>query len=475
MTASIRFLIGLSLVALLHGKIVAGEPAGKPNIVFIVLDDLGWKDVGYHGSEIKTPNIDSLAGSGAKLEQFYVTPLCTPTRACLMTGRYPIRQGLQTLVIFPWAKYGMPLEERTMPQALKESGYSTNMVGKWHLGHFDKSYLPLQRGFDHHYGFYNGALMYYSHDIDGGLDWHRDGKPVREKGYATDLLGAEAVRTINTHDPKNPLFLYVAFNAPHTPLQAPEEYIAKYAHIKDESRRKFAAMVDCADKQIGDIIAALEARKLRDNTIIVFHSDNGGVETGGGSNGELRAGKGTLYEGGIRVPCCVSWPGRIKSGTTINTPVHVADWYPTLLTRAGADLIQPLKTDGVDVWPVLAEGKALPERDLLLNISTRSAGVLSGDWKLVVNGSIIGEEMAVLGPNRKRYAKPADQEKADRVELFKLSEDLSERNNLAAKHPKKVEELQALLKKYRDEAIPAKSQPKPDDFKAPAIWGNETE
>jgi arylsulfatase A-like enzyme len=467
----ILFVLGMLLSS--FRELSAAEPPAAPNIVFILADDLGWKDVGYHGSEIKTPNIDGLAAIGAKLEQFYVTPLCSPTRACLLTGRYPMRQGLQTLVIFPWAQYGLPLEERTLPQALKQCGYETSMLGKWHLGHFKKAYLPLQRGFDHHYGLYNGAMQYFTHNIDGGLDWHRDGKPVREEGYATELLGAEAVKVISNHDVTKPLFLYVAFNAPHAPLQVPEAYLKKYENIKDQTRRKFAAMVDCEDKEIGNIITALKTKQVLENTILVFCSDNGGHEASGANNGELRAGKGTFYEGGVRVPCCISWAGKIKPGTIIKAPMHVSDWYPTLLTRAGGNLNQPLKIDGVDLWPALTEGAPLPDRNLLLNLTPGSGAVLSGDWKLVLNGNNISEELATLGPKRDRRPRPA--KKNDLVELFKLADDPSESTNIASKYPEKVEELQALLKQFRDEALPAKAQPEPDDFKAPAIWGNESE
>src|SRR5262245_33645686 len=186
-----------SLLALLI--VVPGQAAEKnrpPHIVFFLADDLGWKDVGWHGSEIQTPHLDRLAAAGVKLEQFHVQPVCSPTRCALLTGRYPMRCGLQTGVVRPWAKYGLPLEERTLPQALKEAGYRTAIVGKWHLGHFERAYLPTRRGFDHQYGHYNGAIDYFTHERDGGFDWHRDDRVHRDKGYSTQLLAAEAVRLI---------------------------------------------------------------------------------------------------------------------------------------------------------------------------------------------------------------------------------------------------------------------------------------
>ncbi len=195
----------------------ADEKPQKPNIVVIISDDQGWKDVGFHGSDIKTPNIDALAAGGARLEQFYAQPMCSPTRAALMTGRYPFRYGLQ--IAIPSAHtYGLATDERLLPQDLKAAGYETDLIGKWHLGHADRKYWPLARGFDHHYGPLLGEIDYFTHEQHGVLDWFRDGKPVQEPGYSTTLLGDAAVKLIETHDPKVPLFLDLAFNAPHAPV-----------------------------------------------------------------------------------------------------------------------------------------------------------------------------------------------------------------------------------------------------------------
>src|SRR5262245_17365335 len=195
------------------------QAASPPNVVYFLADDLGWADVGWHGSEIKTPSLDKLAAAGARLEQFYVQPVCSPTRAALMTGRYPMRYGLQVGVVRPWARYGLPLEERTLAQALQAVGYETALGGKWHLGHFRPDYLPTRRGFDHQYGHYNGAIDYFTHRRDGGLDWHRDDKALREEGYSTSLIAEEACRLIRRRDRRKPLFLYVPFNAVHAPHQ----------------------------------------------------------------------------------------------------------------------------------------------------------------------------------------------------------------------------------------------------------------
>src|SRR5215471_14131831 len=257
--------------------VAAAKITGKPNILYIVADDLGWKDVGFHGSDIKTPNLDKLAAGGAKLEQFYVQPMCTPTRAALMTGRYPFRYGLQTAVIPAAAKYGLATDEWLLPQALKEAGYTTAIVGKWHLGNADQKYWPRQRGFDYQYGPLIGEIDYFTHEAEGIVDWFRDNKKVVEKGYSTTLLGNDAVRFINEQNPTKPFFLYLTFNAPHTPYQATQEYLDRYKNIADPARRAYAGSITAMDDQIGRVVDALDKKKMRDNTLIVFMSDNGGT------------------------------------------------------------------------------------------------------------------------------------------------------------------------------------------------------
>jgi arylsulfatase A-like enzyme len=201
------------------GSPVAAQSNGlRPNIIYILVDDLGWKDVGFHGSDIKTPSIDQLAQTGVRLEQFYAQPMCTPTRAAIMTGRYPLRYGLQTLVIPAGMSYGLPTDEWLLPQMLKEAGYATAILGKWHLGHARRELWPMQRGFDHQYGTQVGEIDYFTHEVGGKNDWYRDNKPLKEKGYVTTLLGDEAVRYIGKQDAKKPFFMYLAFTSPHTAL-----------------------------------------------------------------------------------------------------------------------------------------------------------------------------------------------------------------------------------------------------------------
>jgi arylsulfatase A-like enzyme len=410
---------------LLMSSLSAAETT-KPNVVFFLIDDLGYTDIGFHGSEIRTPNIDRLANAGAKLDCFYVQPVCSPTRAALMTGRYPMRHGLQVGVVRPWAQYGLSLEERTLPQALQSAGYETAICGKWHLGHFQRDYLPTKRGFTHQYGHYNGALDYFTHERDGGFDWHRDDKECRDEGYTTVLLGTEAVKRVEQRDKAKPLFLYVPFNAPHSPLQALPEHLALYEHIPNKQRRTYAAMVHAVDEQIGKIVAAVEQQGLTGNTLFIFSSDNGGPTGLGATNGKLRAGKGTLYEGGTRAAAFATWAGKIPKGTVINEPLHMVDWYPTLLKLAGASLDQPLPLDGRDIWPTLTQAAKSPHEEILLNTTPNNGAIRVGEWKLILAGdaSDDGENAAPKG-KKKRQA-------ANGVELFHITEDLTEANNLAA-------------------------------------------
>jgi arylsulfatase A-like enzyme len=434
----------------------------RPNIVVILADDLGTADVGFNGGKvIKTPNLDKLAAAGARLDQFYVQPVCSPTRAALMTGRYPMRHGLQVGVVRPWAQYGLPLEERTLPQALKEVGYVTAIIGKWHLGHFQPAYQPTRRGFDFQYGHYNGALDYFTHERDGGHDWHRNDKASYDEGYSTHLLAKEAVKFIQ--DSRRPFFLYVPFNAVHSPHQVPDKYKTPYAHLP-EPRRTYAGMLAAMDEAIGQILTALDEKGVRQNTLIVFSSDNGGPAPGRVTdNGPLRAQKGTLYEGGVRVAACIAWAGQIKAGSVVKAPLHIVDLYPTLLRLAGASLQQKLPLDGRDAWAAIAQGKASPHEEILLNATPKTGALLVGDWKLILNGKVnAGEDDGATGV-------PPEQS----VELFNLARDPYEKQNLAAQQPDKVKDLRARYNKLAAQAAPPKIRPKPADFKSPKVWGEQ--
>jgi arylsulfatase A-like enzyme len=366
-----------------------------------------------------------------------------------------MRHGLQVGVVRPWAQYGLPLEERTLAHALKDAGYVTAIVGKWHLGHFQRAYLPTQRGFDHQYGHYNGALDYYTHLRDGGFDWHKNDKVCKDEGYSTHLLAREAVRLVSEHDTAKPLFLYVPFNAVHAPHQVPEKYKTAFAKLK-EPRRTYAGMLAAMDEAIGQIVEAIDKKAMRKDTLLLFCSDNGGPQPGKVTdNGHLRAAKGTIYEGGVRVPAFATWEGRIKPGTIVQEPLHIVDFYPTLLTLAGGKLEQKLPLDGKDAWATIAEGKSTPHKEILINAAPNAGAIRMGDWKLVLHG-LRGKET---------------------VELFNLADDPGEKKNRASDHPAKVKELRTRYDELAREAVPPKRSEGgyPKGFVVPKVWGEGTD
>ena len=422
--------VGLGVTA---SAVPSSAADAKPNIVVIVADDLGWKDVGFHGSDIKTPALDELAATGVKLEQFYAQPMCTPSRAALMTGRYPFRYGLQTAVISASHEYGLPTDEWLLPQALKAAGYNTAIIGKWHLGHADQKYWPRQRGFDYQYGPLIGEIDYFSHEAEGVVDWYRDNKRVREEGYSTTLLGNDAVKFIERQTSAAPFFLYLAFNAAHTPYQAPSEYLDQYKNIPDPSRRAYAASITAMDDQIARVLAALEDKSLRDNTLILFLSDNGGTRnamfTGAIAdvsnvkipcdNGPYREGKGTLYEGGTRVVAFANWPREISPGSVTDGLIHIADLFPTLVNLAGGSNGDGKPLDGVDAWSTISDGQPSSRSEIVYNVEPYRAAVRQGDWKLIWKTLLPGS-----------------------VELYDVRLDPSEKNNVAAEHSETVASLQ---------------------------------
>jgi arylsulfatase A-like enzyme len=370
--------------------------AERPNIVIIVADDLGWADVGYHGSSIPTPHIDSLCKAGIELDRHYVTPLCTPTRVCLLTGRYSSRFGNvapSNARVLPW---GTP----TLASLLKQAGYHTAIVGKWHLGSLPK-WGPHHFGFERSYGSLAGGVGPYNHLYKKGpyqITWHRNQKLIEEKGHVTDLLAREAVEIIAGADDK-PFFLYVPFTAPHDPFDEPAEYIQRVAHL-DAGRQQYAASVCHMDAGVGRIVDALKANGHYANSIILFFSDNGGTRGEGGQaysgkvafsavqgkNTPLRDGKRSVYEGGVRTPACVVWPGHLTAGRKLATPLHATDWLPTLIGATGMEIRGNLRLDGTDVLPLLRGRKALAPRAIYCKSIRGQYSLHHGDWKLVVQG-----------------------------------------------------------------------------------------
>lgn len=433
----------LALRCLVCAPVTLMAAPTKPNIIYILADDMGYGDPGFMGSkDLLTPNIDRIAHEGSILSSYYVQPVCSPTRSTLMSGRLVIRTGVYS-VVKPNARWGLPLAERTLPQALREAGYETAITGKWHLGEFQPEYLPTNRGFDHQYGQWFGAIDYFTHIRDGVLDWHRDDLPCRDEGYSTHLLAKEACRIIRERNPSKPLFLYLPFNAVHGPFQAPESYTKPFDKLTG-IRKTYAGMVAAMDEAVGQVLAALDEAKMRDNTLIIFSSDNGGPSPGSiTDNGPLRAGKGTIYEGGIRVCAAVNWPGHIPAGKTIAEPLQGVDWFPTLVRLAGGSLDQKLPLDGKDIWPVLTAGAKSPHEALLLcGIHPNSTAIRAGDWKLLLNAGNKGSEKSGNANTD-----------MNRVELYNLANDIGEKHDLAEANPGKVRELRTRLDAWMKVAV----------------------
>lgn len=422
-----------------------------PNLLLIVADDLGWSDVGWHGGFAKTPRMDALVREGVELDRHYVQPVCTPTRTALMSGRYPGRFGPHALA--PSNLRAMPLGTVTLASALKSRGYSTAMSGKWHLGSRPE-WGPAKYGFDRGYGTMTGAADPWTHKYRKGPyedTWHRDGVLFREEGNATELVAAEALRRIE--EKRTPWLLYVPFHAVHTPVDAPEEYRKIYEGVKfhddpalHESRLRLAAMISQLDAKIGAFVDALERTGQRADTLIVFTSDNGGIESLknayvgnvghsplNSENDPLRGQKNTLYEGGIRVCAFANWPGRLAP-RKLSAPFHAVDWFPTFSRLAGYRPGEGIRWDGLDRWDVLNGADAGP-RTIYIG-HRQGQALLHGPWKLVVNAK-------------------------GKAELYDLSADPYEKTDLAPSKPDVVADLSARLAAER-----ARDDPKlPDDLR----------
>lgn len=404
----------------------------KPNIVLIVADDLGYADVGFHGSrEILTPNLDVLAGRGVQFTSGYVShPFCSPTRAGLLTGRYQQRFGHENNMKFnpEDENAGLPLSEQTLPSMLKQAGYRTAAVGKWHLGAHPK-FHPLKRGFDEFFGFIGGGHDYFDPGKAGDprelfAPVERDAKPVLIYEYLTTTLGKEAASYVE-RNAAHPFFLYCAFNAPHSPLQAPVQQTQLYSAIADKDRRTYAAMVSALDEGVGRILFNIRLHKLERDTLVVFLSDNGGPLKGNASNNTpLRGAKRTLYEGGIRVPFVAHWTGRLPEGKQHHEPVSSLDIVPTALAAAGITAPPAQKLDGVNLLPQFDMKKAAPQRNLY--------------WR-----TFGGHQFAVRDQQHK-LIRNAD----GSVELYDLKADIGEAANLASAKPAVVKRLNTAIDQW---------------------------
>jgi arylsulfatase A-like enzyme len=417
------------------GAARAAEKARRPNILILLADDLGYADVGFQGcKDIPTPNIDSLAKGGVRCTNGYVSgPYCSPTRAGLMTGRYQTRFGHEFNPGGKGPEQGLPLSETTMADRLGAAGYATGWVGKWHLGSVAK-FHPSKRGFKETFGFLDGAHAYFP---EKGAPILRGTEVVPEKEYLTDAFAREAVAFIDRHK-SEPFFLYLAFNAVHTPMQATEDRLKKF-DIPNKMRHTYAAMTLAMDEGIGRVLDKLRAEKLEEDTLIFFFSDNGGpvmkgTTINGSRNTPLRGSKRTTLEGGIRVPFAVVWKGKLPAGKTYDQPVIQLDIQPTALAAAGVDVQTDWKLDGVNLLPYLEGKNAAAPHDTLYWRFGEQMAIRQGDWKLV------RYDPAADGDDKTKGATPA--------KLYNLAQDIGEANDLSAKEPDKLKELEAVWQKW---------------------------
>lgn len=416
------YLTAVLLLAALFAPALPGEvttrPVKRPNIVLVITDDLGFGDVGFYGSEIRTPSLDALAARGTVLTRYYTYPVCSTTRAALLTGQSSIALGVDGPI---GDEHVMPDTAPLLPALLRENGYRTYMVGKWHLGALEPDDLPTGRGFDYFYGHVGGYIDFFNHLRDGGLDWQRNGKSLRETGYATDLLADDAIRIIKERDRSKPFFLYLSFNAPHTPLQVPPSRLVGYEKIASPTRRQFAGMVTSMDAALGRVVDALGSERILDDTIVIFVSDNGGNERAGADNGPLRNGKGTIFEGGMRVPALISWPAGLgTTGRKVDTPVSVHDWLPSLVSATGMQIELAPTVVGRDRWPVITGAMKTDTASMVLGVG-QSTAVYEDRWKLL-------------------HIVPRDG-KPTQTMLFDIVADPSEKEDLAAVNADVVERL----------------------------------
>lgn len=409
----------------------------KPNIILIIADDAGWNDVGYHGSEIKTPNIDFLAKNGVEMDRFYVNPTCSPSRASLFTGKPASRMGI-VAPISDKSQLKLPDSIPTLPKLLHKNNYQTALIGKWHLG-LQPSSGPKAYGFDYSYGFLHGQLDQYTHLYkNGDKTWYRNGEFIEEKGHVTDLLTNEAIKWISEiRDPKKNFFLEVAYSAPHFPLQEEQKWKDPYMNsIQDSSRRDYAAAMSHMDNSIGILLEKLKKENLDKNTVVIFMSDNGAMQdwdskneyngihpsnTVLGDNTPLRDWKTSNYEGAIRVPCIFYWKDHLKKYKNENY-ISVIDLLPSILSLAG-DNNMPQSIEGKNVWPTVSENKTITKKEIYVRGHLQES-LINKPWKII----------------RTRHANtPAD------YELYDIEKDPQEKDNLILQNKSVAEEMKIAL------------------------------
>ncbi|XP_077995096.1 arylsulfatase B-like [Glandiceps talaboti] len=489
----------LGTLVLILAVSVDGEPlvydqgVQKPHIVFVAIDDLGWNDIGYNNPDIMTPTLDKLASEGVILNQSYVQPLCTPTRAAFMTGYFPFRVGLQHKTLDRAEPAGLPLNFTLLPQRLKEHGYTTYMIGKWHLGYCKYAYTPNARGFDHFYGFYNTEEAYYNHSIGGYLDLREDMTgDFNENGiYSSYLFASKAEEYISKHNKSNPMYLYFPFQSVHGPIAVPQKYLDMYPNIHDQNRRIKSGMITALDDAVSELVTSLQNHGLWENTLFIVTTDNGGPATprNAGNNLPLRGSKATLWEGGTRGVAFVHGNILERKGYVNNEMIHAVDWYPSLLELVGGKRDPDM--DGINVWNAIVRGDPSPRTEFVYNIDelksprSPSAAIRVGDFKLIVgkpgtpDGWVpvpqiegVWEEHVLM--DEYEEGREFGFENSKKKYLFNIKDDPTEHHDLADKMPDKVDELNKRLNEYRKKMVPAIYPPqvphKADPRKFGYVW-----
>ncbi|MEX2140816.1 MAG: sulfatase-like hydrolase/transferase [Pirellulales bacterium] len=442
-------------VAAFHARAEEPKPnIPKPNILVILADDMGYADLGAHGCKnIPTPHIDSIAKAGVRCTSGYVSgPYCSPTRAGLLTGRYQQRFGHEfNPGMGPRAgEIGLPVSERTIADHLKQEGYVTGLVGKWHLGNAEQ-FHPNRRGFDEFFGFLGGAHPYFAGQ---GAPIYRNSEVVSEREYLTDAFGREAASFIERHKDR-PFFLFLSFNAVHTPMHATDAGLQKFAHINDLRRRTYAAMLSSMDDAVGQTLDRLRAHRLEEKTLIFFFSDNGGPTMRGTSlnssdNVPFRGSKRTTLEGGIRVPFFVQWKSKLPAGKVYHQPVIQLDIVPTSLAAAGVKAQASSVTDGVDLLPHLRGEMESPPHEALYWRLGQQMAIRRGDWKLVRYDTTADAGLVAAQQPAKKDRAPL----LSSARLYNLAADSTEHVDLAALKPDLVKELQAAWDNWNEKNVP---------------------
>ncbi|XP_019860668.1 PREDICTED: arylsulfatase B-like [Amphimedon queenslandica] len=463
--------------------------ANSPNIILFVIDDLGWNDTSYQGSDIQTPNIDKLAEEGIRLKQYYVQPLCSPSRSALLAGKYPYHLGLAHGVITNGHPYGLGLNETTIADHLKKGGYSTHAVGKWDLGMHKWEFTPTYRGFDTFYGYYDADEDYYTHKVGGYLDFRNNTDPVKdEDGTYSTFLFTKAIEDAINAKSDSPFFIYGAYQSVHSPLEAPDTYLEK-CHSPYPNRKIFCGMMLALDEGISNITSLLQTKGLLDDTIIILTTDNGGQTALGSSNWPLRGNKATVFEGGVRGISFV-WSTKLrKSNYDNNAMMHITDWYPTIIEGIAGMTLDTKGLDGFNMWDTINDDTPSPRTEILHQLDPPKydertqfigqAALRQGDWKLIIGQPNCSEK---LGPHTVYDLCPIGwihlngtieepEVNPSLTWLFNVKDDPNERNELSASHPEIVSKLKELIEAYNATHI-VQMDPPIDPRSDPKKFGN---